>query len=88
MEQLPKASLLIATVSLDSNKKALLQRMKEFQIETWPTNFDDLGWDNGIARPLGINALPTVFVIDKKGVLRSINARDNHDLWVRRLLRE
>ncbi len=88
MEQLPKANLRIAAVSLDTDKKALIQRMKEFQIESWPTNFDGLGWDNAIARPFGINAIPTVFVIDKKGVLRSINARDNHDLWVRRLLRE
>jgi len=88
MEQLPKTSLRIATVSLDTNKKALLQRMNEFQIEAWPTSFDGLGWDSAVARPLGINSLPTTFVIDKKGVLRAINARDNHDLWVRRLLRE
>lgn len=88
VDQLPKANLRIATVSLDTNKSALAQRMKEFQMEAWPTNFDGRGWDNAIARPLGINALPTVFILDKKGILRAINARDNHDLWIRRLLRE
>lgn len=88
LAKLPQAELSIATISLDTDRKALAQRMKEFKIEAWPTNFDRLGWDNAVARPLGINSLPTVFVIDKSGILRAIDARDNPDLWVRRLLRE
>lgn len=88
VDQLPKSNLRIATVSLDTNKSALSQRMKEFQMESWPTNYDGRGWDNSIARPLGINALPTVFILDKEGILRAINARDNHDLWIRKILRE
>jgi hypothetical protein len=75
-------------VSLDTDSKALAQRLKEFQMEDWPTNFDGRGWDNAIARPLGINALPTVFILDKSGILRALNARDNADYWIRRLLRE
>lgn len=86
--KLPKSDLRIATVSLDSDSKALAQRLKEFQIEDWPTNFDGRGWDNAVARPLGINALPTVFILDKSGVLRALNARDNYDFWIRKLLRE
>ena len=88
VDKLPKSNLRIATVSLDTNKAALAQRMKEFQIDGWPTHFDGRGWDNAIARPLGINSLPTVFAIDKSGILRALNARDNYDLWVRKLLRE
>jgi hypothetical protein len=88
VDKLPKTDLRIATVSLDKDKKALVQRMKEFQIEDWPTNFDGLGWGNAIARPLGINSLPTVFLLDKSGSLRALNARDNYDLWIRNLLRE
>ncbi|MEI6072867.1 MAG: TlpA disulfide reductase family protein [Verrucomicrobiae bacterium] len=88
VDKLPKSGLRIATVSLDTNKTALVQRMKEFQISDWPTNFDGRGWDNAAARPLGINALPTVFVLDKFGALRALNARDSYDLWVRRLLRK
>ncbi|MEI6279889.1 MAG: TlpA disulfide reductase family protein [Verrucomicrobiae bacterium] len=86
VDKLPKAGLRIAGISLDTNKIALAQRMKEFQIEAWPTNFDGGGWDNAIARPLGINSLPTVFVLDKSGILRALNARDNCDLWARGLL--
>lgn len=86
--KLPNADLRIATVSLDTDKKALSQRLKEFQIEDWPTNFDGRGWDNAIARPLGINALPTVFILDKSGVLRVLNARDNYGFWISKLLKE
>ncbi|MEI6033836.1 MAG: TlpA disulfide reductase family protein [Verrucomicrobiae bacterium] len=88
LAKLPKDNLRVASVSLDTNKNVLVQRMKEFQIEAWPTDFDGRGWDNAIARPLGINSLPTVFVLDKSGVLRALNARDRCDLWIRRLQRE
>jgi len=88
IDKIPKPGLRIATVSLDTDNKALAQRLKEFRMEDWPTNFDGRGWDNAIARPLGINALPTVFVIDRAGVLRALNARDNYDYWIRKLLRE
>lgn len=86
--KLPKDNLRIATVSLDTDQKSLVQRLKEFQIEEWPANFDGKGWDNAVARPLGINALPTIFVLDKKGVLRALNARDNYEVWIRKLLRD
>ncbi|MFZ4776457.1 MAG: redoxin domain-containing protein [Terrimicrobiaceae bacterium] len=88
IDKIPSSGLQIATVSLDTNNKALAQRLKEFRMEDWPTNFDGRGWDNAIARPLGVNALPTVFIIDRTGVLRALNARDNYDYWIRKLLRE
>jgi len=87
LQKLPKANVRVVTVSLDTDKKALSQRLKEFQIEDWPTNFDGRGWDNAIARPLGINALPTVFILDKSGVLRALNARDNYGFWIAKLLK-
>ncbi len=83
----PQTDLRIATISLDSSLKALTQRLKEFQIESWPTNFDGKGWENAIARPLGINALATVFILDKSGVLRALNARDNYGTWITELLK-
>lgn len=88
LAKLPQADLRIVTISLDTSSKALSQRLKEFQIEDWPTYFDGKGWDNSIARPLGINALPTVFIFDKSGVLRALNARDNYGTWITKLLEE
>ena len=86
--KLAGANLQVATVSLDTDSKALDRRLKEFQIGGWPTNYDGKGWDNAVARPLGINALPTVFVLDKSGVLRALNARDNYGAWIAKLLKE
>ena len=86
--KLPKANLRVGTVSLDADRQALARRLKEFHIEDWPTNFDGRGWDNAVARPLGINALPTVFLLDKSGVLRALNARDNYGAWITKLLKE
>jgi peroxiredoxin len=88
VDKLPKPNLRIATVSLDTNKNELAQRMKQLGIEAWPTSGDGKGRDNSMARQFGINSLPTVFVLDKSGILRAINARDNYEIWVRRLLRE
>ncbi len=88
VDKLPKEHLRIATVSLDTNRKALEERLGEFRMEDWPVHFDGRGWDNAIARPLGINSLPTVFILDKSGVLQALNARDNYEYWIRRLLRE
>lgn len=86
--KLPQADLRIATISLDTNKKALAQRLEEFRIENWPTHFDGRGWENSVARPLGINAIPTVFILDKSGVLRTANARDAYEAWITRLLKD
>jgi hypothetical protein len=86
-EALPKDRLRVVTVSLDSNRAAFNGRFRELRAD-WPTHFDGLGWRGSIPRSLGINALPTVWVIDKKGVLRSINARGNYETWIRQLLQE
>jgi len=83
---LPQANLRIATISLDSKREVVAKRMAEFGMEAWPTNYEGTGWENTVARPLGINALPTVFLFDKSGVLRALNARDNYSLRVQQLL--
>jgi hypothetical protein len=77
----------VVTVSLDESRVAFNSRFRELRAD-WPTHFDGLGWGGTIPRSLGINALPTVFVIDKRGVLRSINARASYETWIRQLLSE
>ena len=83
---LPKANLQIATISLDSKRDAVVKRMTEFDMDPWPTSYEGKGWESAIARPLGINSLPTVFILDKSGILRALNAQDNYTLWVQKLL--
>jgi peroxiredoxin len=85
VSKIPPEGLRIVMVSLDENRKDLDSAMAHFDIK-WPVNFDGKGWENAIARPLGINAIPTVWVIDRKGILRTLNARESYDTWIRRLL--
>lgn len=87
MKQLSTSNIEIITVSLDENRKSLDEAMRAFEIK-WPTHFDGKGWENAVARPLGVNAIPTVWIIDKKGVLRALNARDNYEAWIRKLVQE
>jgi AhpC/TSA family protein len=86
-DTLPKDRLRVVTVSLDEGRAAFDSRFRELRAD-WPTHFDGLGWRGAIPRSLGINALPTVWMIDKRGVLRSINARANYETWIRQLLSE
>jgi hypothetical protein len=86
-ETLPRDQIRVVTVSLDENPKTLDSRLRELRAD-WPTHFDGMGWHSPVARSLGINALPTVWILDKKGILRTINARSSYETWIRQLLRE
>lgn len=85
--KIPPENLRIYVISLDTDRAALDEAIKGFEIP-WPVHFDGRGWENAVARPLGINAIPTVWILDKKGSLRTLNARESYDLWIRRLQRE
>lgn len=87
VEKIPSENLRIFLVSLDRDRTMLDRAIKAFDIP-WPVNFDGKGWENAVARPFGINAIPTVWVIDKRGNLRTLNARESYDTWIRRLQRE
>jgi Thioredoxin-like len=78
-------SLRVVTVSLDRNKSDLDAAMKSLHL-LWPTAFDGQGWQNAIARRFGINTLPTLWLLDRKGNLAFLNARDNYQLKVNELL--
>jgi len=84
LPNLPSSQLVVLTVNLDTDREAMRSVMKELQFD-WPTHFDGKGWENTVARPLGINALPTLWMIDKRGVLRTLNARDSYETWIRKL---
>ena len=52
---------------------------------TWPVAFDGKGWESPLVRGLGINALPTVWLLDARGRLRSLNALENTVAQIRQL---
>lgn len=85
---LPQGVLSVATVSLDTKEANCTKTLEALALSSWPTAYSGSGWDDPLARRLGINALPTVFVFDRAGRLRSLNARRDYEPLIRQLLAE
>jgi thiol-disulfide isomerase/thioredoxin len=77
----------IVGISFDSEKPKLLEFIKKENM-TWPQYFDGKGWGNKFGRQYGINGIPTMWLLDKKGNLRDMNARGSLEEKVERLLKE
>jgi peroxiredoxin len=77
----------IVGISLDKDKEALTKFVAEHKME-WPQYFDGLFWDNKYARQFGIQSIPAMWLIDKKGLLRVVDARANLSGTVQQLLAE
>jgi len=86
-EAWPKDQLRVVTISLDTDRKVLDARLP-LLAPNWPVHFDGLGWSGPVVRSLGINALPSVWILDKQGVVSTINAKENYQALIRKLLRE
>jgi peroxiredoxin len=76
----------IIGISLDSDKAVLEQFIEKEQIP-WPQYYDPAGEANPIARKYGINSIPVVWLVDKQGVLRELNGRENLEEKVKGLLK-
>jgi thiol-disulfide isomerase/thioredoxin len=87
-KSLPSGRVSIVTVNLDRDPAHCRQTLKKLQVENWPTSSEGDGWENKIARQLGVNALPTIFICDSQGRLRVINARQDYAAVLRQLLTE
>ena len=53
-----------------------------------PVIWDGKGWGGPLVRQLAINSLPTLWVLDRSGNLRTLNARTDSEPLVRKLLAE
>jgi len=60
----------IIGVSLDQDKAAMLAFTKQNGM-TWPQFFDGGGFDNAISKSFDIDSIPTMWLVDKKGMLVS-----------------
>lgn len=74
-------------VSLDSQPEQLEALARELKI-AWPVVCDGRGWESPLVRGFGINALPTVWLLDREGKLRSLAGLDGLDMQVRELLQK
>ena len=77
----------IVGISFDQSK-VKLSRFVEKENMPWPQYFDGQGWGNKFGKEYGISSIPTMWLIDKKGVLRDMNARANLEQKVKELLKE
>jgi thiol-disulfide isomerase/thioredoxin len=77
----------IVGISLDSDKAELESFVKEKGME-WPQYFDGKGWQNEISAKYGINSIPAMWLLNKKGMVVSTNARRGLEAEVEKLLAE
>lgn len=85
--ELPKGVVRVVGIDLDEKRETLAALMKTRGI-AWPVAFDGKSWQSPLVRDLGINALPTVWLLDARGRLRSLNALDGAAAKARQLLQE
>ena len=77
----------IVGISLDKKKDTMLEFIKANNMP-WPQFCDEKGWSNEISTRFGISSIPAMWLIDKKGMLVSTNARANLEAAVEKLLAE
>lgn len=77
----------IVGISFDKKKETLNYVLKKEKME-WPQHFDARGWENRIGEKLGIESIPTMWLIDRKGNLRDMDARKGLTAQVEKLLAE
>lgn len=77
----------ILGISLDSDLEALKAMVKE-QAMPWPQFFDTENENNRYAEKFGITGIPTLWLIDKQGNLRYVNARSDLGGKIAKLMAE
>jgi thiol-disulfide isomerase/thioredoxin len=79
----------VVGVSCDNDAADLTKFLAQNKDMPWPQLFDAAkpGW-HPVAEQYGINAIPRMFLIDRKGVLRSADARETYETLIPQLLGE
>jgi len=77
----------IVGISLDQDRDSLLKYTAQKGM-TWPQYFDGKGWNNGISSEFGIQSIPTMWLVNKKGFVVTTNGRADLEGQVEQLLAE
>lgn len=86
-EELNGKGFEILGISLDEDCEDLSKFVKQNKMP-WPQFCDGGGWKNAIAQEFGIRSIPAMYLVDKQGMLRDLNARENLVEKVQKLLAE
>ena len=65
----------ILGISWDSKKLPVQRAIAEEEI-AWPVIFDGDGWVTDLAGKLGIEEIPAMWLIDRKGIIRDVKAHE------------
>lgn len=74
-------------ISFDSDLFAFETFLREKAV-SWPQHLDSGGWHSRFAEEYGIHSVPTVWLVDKKGILRDLNGGEDLEKKVMSLLVE
>jgi thiol-disulfide isomerase/thioredoxin len=85
-EKLKGKGFEIVGISFDQDQDKL-ESVVEREKMTWPQHFDASG-QNKFGQEFGITGIPTMWLVDKKGNLRDLNAREDLSSKVEKLLAE
>jgi thiol-disulfide isomerase/thioredoxin len=77
----------IVGISLDSNKVALQAFLAQRGM-TWPQYFDGKGWQNDIATHYSIKSIPAMWLVNKQGMVVSMDAQGTLEEQILKLLAE
>ena len=86
-EKLHSRGFEIVGISFDREKSDLETLVAKQKIP-WPQYFDDSEEGKKLGDEFGITGIPTMWLVDKKGALRELNARENLTEKVEKLLAE
>ncbi len=86
-ERLNSKGFEILGISFDQDQKSLESFVKKNSMP-WPQFFDESGGPNRFGTQFGIQGIPTMWLVDKQGVLRDLNARQGLINRVEKLLAE
>ena len=86
-EKLHPKGFEIVGISLDGDKEQL-EHFVKVKAMPWPQYFDGKRWQNEFAVRFGINGIPAMWLVDKKGVVRDLEAREGLADKVEKLLAE
>jgi thiol-disulfide isomerase/thioredoxin len=86
-EKLNPKGFEIVGISFDQDEQALTNFTKKKKMP-WVQFFDGTGWDNKFGKEFGITGVPSMWLVDRQGNLRDLEARANLSEKVEKLLAE
>jgi peroxiredoxin len=74
-------------ICLDHDPVSVPAMLSDHQI-TWPVYCDGQGWQGPLVRTFGINALPELWIVDRTGILRALDAKDDAPALIEKAARD